>query len=104
MTHSWHTVLDTLSDVVDMMRHNIAELMDRGMTVDKLEERSEELAATSQLFLVRVLPWYKRMWYRVYACMCCPVHCVDRWICCRRHPWWCCRRHRTKIRTRSTIV
>lgn len=98
---SWVRVMETLNQVVTIMHQNINQLLDRGLTVDDLEVRSHDLVNTSELFVIRVLPWYKRIYYRFTRCICIPVHALDRCLCCYRHPWKCCRRrHQPRVRIR----
>lgn len=52
------------SKVIDILV-NISE---RGVSVDTLEERSAELNETSNLFVIRTIPWYRRCCRR-----CCPA-------------------------------
>ncbi len=60
----------TLKDTVALMRHNVEIVVERGMHVDILVQKSEELTESSKMFLLDILPWYKRWWLTLWGRCC----------------------------------
>ena len=58
-----------LQESLAAMRNIMVTMMTRGQTLDQLEAHGALLEQSSELFVVRVLPWWKRLGTR--CCGCC---------------------------------
>lgn len=65
--------LSNLRDVTTIMWRNVAQLMVRGETTVDLDQMSADLLYSSETFVKRTVPWYKRWftYFEYYACYCC---------------------------------
>lgn len=57
-------VQNQINDVMDGMKTNIGKILERGQTLDNLNERSDELSASANLFHTRAKSTRKAMWLR----------------------------------------
>ena len=55
-----------------VMQDNMQKIMTRGEHMDVLEDHSEELLESSELFKLQTMSWYKKWWYKAMQCNCIP--------------------------------
>ena len=53
-------IFNKLSLVRDDILSLFSRYAERGLTVEELEAKSEDLAESSHLFVIPILPWYRR--------------------------------------------
>lgn len=70
-------ILARLLDTFSIMKRVVYKTVTRGVELTELERMSAEVMETSQLFMFKTIPWYKRLYYRLKKVFCiCPA-------------WWC---------------
>ncbi len=57
-------VQNQISEVIDGVRTNVVKILDRGQKIEYLDERSEELTLSANLFQTRAKSTRKAMWLR----------------------------------------
>ena len=72
-------IIEKLRQTHTLMVSLTEQLLQRGNSVERLEERTEQVLRTSELFMFRVIPWHQRLLHRVKRLFFCP-----RWwfFCC----------------------
>jgi len=58
-------ILDKLIDTRTLMAENMQRVVMRELTLEELEEATEIVKESSRIFMIKTLPWYKRV------CFCC---------------------------------
>ena len=68
-----------VEDTRDKMAENITLVVDRGETLDDLEDKAVKMEEESRQFYLATLSWYQRWWYWLKRCdkRCCM--CVPGW-------------------------
>ena len=61
-------IRDNLDCTINTMRSSIVKLSHRGAQIDDISDISERLLASSDLFVTRTLPWYRRCWRFFFVC------------------------------------
>jgi hypothetical protein len=70
-------ILARLLDTFSIMKRVVYKTVTRGLELTELERKSSEVLETSQLFMFKTIPWYKRAYHRLKKVLCiCPS-------------WWC---------------
>ena len=62
-----------LRDTTDIMHKSLIKMSERGMSIDEIQNKSEELLDSSNQFIMFFDPWYIRIWKNVSCCY---------------RPWW----------------
>ena len=57
-----------LNDVTVIMEKNVSQLISRGYDVDHLCVMSDNLVQSSEMFVVKIIPWYKRLFLWISSC------------------------------------
>lgn len=68
-----HAIHENLRHVTRVMWRNVTALLRRGEHVDVTEEAARQLLWSSETFVQRVTPWYRRCYdvLEYYTCYCC---------------------------------
>lgn len=56
-------IQSNLDYTIDTLRKSIHKVHERGSKLNEIEKTSEEVLLSSEHFVIRVIPWYKRLWY-----------------------------------------
>jgi hypothetical protein len=72
-----YRILDKLYATRQLLRELIEKTLDRGLRTEELEERSQDLLDSSDLFEKKVIPWYKRAIRCIFFC---PAWWARGWI------------------------
>ena len=59
---------ENLNVTVDILRGSLVKLSHRGTQINDIAQVSERLLASSDLFVIRTLPWYSRWWRALCVC------------------------------------
>lgn len=66
-------IMVKLHGITESVQELFHKYLDRGLTVEDLEAKSQDLSESSQVFIVKILPWYRRCrcrcwwWFRLNA-------------------------------------
>lgn len=73
-----------LDDSMDIMHGNFRKLMERGEELDRIEMNGDALLESSEEFVKKVVPWYKRLNVYAFCSYCFP----SWWFSHRLSPKW----------------
>jgi hypothetical protein len=57
-----------LSETTTLMERNIKNIVSRGHELDYLTTMSDNLVQSSEFFVIKIIPWYKRCFYWIFSC------------------------------------
>lgn len=57
-----------LNSTISTVQTSMARLSSRGMAIDYISKQSEDLLNSSDEFVAKFIPWYKRVWKNIWIC------------------------------------
>lgn len=85
MNSQLETIQKTLQETKHILLQSTIKLAERGHTADYLDASAAELQATSQAFVITVLPWHRRGWELLKQHAHCWTNYLPFYYCCIKH-------------------
>lgn len=60
----------TLRETTEIMKKNLITVSERGVHIDEIVNKTEELELSSRNFMIKLSPWYWRWFYSIRDCVC----------------------------------